>query len=144
MFLDLINLVYSRLRQVTALTCTSLVNSAKGESPFNDEKGDTFGDSKGDSCVRNSLKKARHVTNRASYLVTQKVTLLASLFTVQNPVQNPAVGLIDFALVKLDVNVGHGVGAVPKRMGYRLFGNIKAGSYGRPRVTSPIGRQLWK
>lgn len=63
------------------------------------------------------------------------------LFTVKYPIEDFAIGCIYFRPVKINIDVGNGVATMTEGSGYRFFGDVKGCSYGRPRMTRPIGRQ---
>lgn len=61
-----------------------------------------------------------------------------SLLPVENPVEYFAVGLINLALVKVDVDVRHGVVAVTQGMGDCVTRYVKACGDCSPRVACPV------
>ena len=93
---------------------------------FNNSLGSTFGSVKSSAIGSAKGNTAGSAKGNASSLA------------IQHPVKDTPIGLIDFALVKVDVDVRDCVVAVTQRMRYGVTGNVKAGGDGRPRVARPI------
>jgi len=52
---------------------------------------------------------------------------------------NFAVGFIYFLLVKVNINIGHGVPSMPESSCNRFFGYVQFGGNGSPGMASPVG-----